>query len=238
MKKILAIAIALVMLCACTFSVSAAQTTLPDSDGNAWWVNHTAGIELTEAGEVITFTCTAYETASTNWHGPLWVLYNGDEAKVNGAGYFEYWTGRGDAWGWALKSSWGIEGDGTFDANSPDLMTQSGISQVAAFSESWGSWDAYQAALKAGTEGKMTVKLEDGKAVIILEIAGVTTTTYMPVNTTKPVYVSLFAEQATLTNIKVGTPDAAPETGDMAGVVIAMMVASGAALVVLKKKEF
>lgn len=251
MKKILALAIAVMMICVCAICVSAAQTTLPDSDGTAWWVNHTEGIEVTEEGVEITFTNTTYESATGNWNGPLFVAYTGDEAKVNGAGYVEYWVTRGDIWGWANAGYYGVtlggaEGEGVNPAWPAHLET-AGITFTTNLDETWGSWEQFLATLKAGTEGKITAKLVDGKLEATMVIAGASSTVVLPVDTSKPVYISLFAELAKLTNIVVTTvdpepapdpepnPNDPPQTGDMIGIVVALMAISGTALVSLKK---
>lgn len=254
MKKILALAIAVMMICVCAISVSAAQTTLPDSDGTAWWVNHTEGVEVTEEGVEITFTNTTYADATANWNGPLFVAYTGSEAKVGGADYVEYWVTRGDIWGWGNAAYYGVTGDLTPDVNNATAvanMAAVGITFTTNLDESWGSWDQYLTALKAGAEGKITAKLVDGKLEATMTIAGATSTVVLPVDTTKPVYISLFAELAKLTNIVVTTNEPAPEptpdpepnpndppvTGDIFGVVVALMAISGTALVSLKKKH-
>ena len=168
MKKILALAIAVMMICVCAISVSAAQTTLPDSDGTAWWVNHTEGVEVTEEGVEITFTNTTYADATGNWNGPLFVAYTGDEAKVNGAGYVEYWVTRGDIWGWGNAAYYGAN------------MAAAGITFTTNLDETWGSWEQFLATLKAGAEGKITAKLVDGKLEATMTIAGATSTVVLP----------------------------------------------------------
>lgn len=237
MKKILALAFAVMMICVCSISVFAAETKLPDSDGTGWWVNHTDGIEVTEKGVEITFTSTTYESAAANWNGPLYVLYTGDEAKVNGAGYVEYWVGRGDAFGWGNAGYYGATGTLDTDPNNAANLAAAGITFSSTGIDGWVGWDNFVAALKAGAEGKVTAKLADGKVHVVMEINGLQSTLVAPVDTTKPVYISLFAELAKLTNIVVTTPDDAAQTGDMISVVIALMAISGTALVSLKKKH-
>lgn len=242
MKRILALAIAVMMLCVCAISVSAAQTTLPDTDGTGWWVGHTDGVEITEEGVVITFTNTTYETADQNYHGPLYVLYTGDEAKVNGAGYVEYWVTRADAYGWGNAAYYGVEGDLSPATDNPIAaanMATAGITFSSTGVDGWVGWDNWIAAQKAGAEGKITAKLVGNKANVEIVINGLKTTVELPVDTSKPTYLSLFGDSAKLTNITVTTNEPAPKTGDETMLLPAAiaLVLSASALVVLKKKH-
>lgn len=208
MKKILAIALAAMMLIGCAVFASAAETTLPDSDGTGWWVNHTEGIEVTEEGFTATFTSTTYADAANNWNGPLAVVYGADEAKVNGAGYVEYWVQRVDQYGFCVAAGYyGVD----LNRWSPEAdLAAVGISVSSVDSRTDG-WANFLADMQAGIECTVTGKLEDGKVVLTFEANGINSTTILPVDTSKTTYVSLFAELATLTNIVVSTPDAEAE---------------------------
>lgn len=200
MKKIFAIALALVMMLSCAVFASAAETTLPDSDGTGWWVNHTEGIEITAEG--VTFTCdvTAYESATANWNGLLWTLYTANVPAVGGDGYVEYWVQRGDNYGWCVPGQYY-----NADLNrwsDVALLTEKGISFSNFFAANF-NWDNFLPAMKAGSEAVVTAKLSGNNAVITTSVGGVTNIATLPVDTSKPVYLSLFAEQAKLTNIKV-----------------------------------
>lgn len=245
MKKILTIALVLVMLSICALPVFAAEKALPDLDCAGWWTAHSEGIEVTAEGVEITFTNTSYEAAASNWNCPIYILYTGEEAKVNGAGYVEYWVTRGDAYGWGNAACFGVTGDLNTDVNNAAAvanMAAAGITFSSTGIDGWVGWENFVAALKAGGPVKITAKLVDGKAHVVFEINGLQSTLDMPVDTTKPVYLSLSGEMTNLTNIVVKTPDAPnpndpPVTGDMMGVVVALMAISGTALVVLKKKH-
>lgn len=236
MKKILALAIAVMMICVCAFSVSAAETALPDVDSPAFWGGHSAGIEVTAEGVDITFTSTTYAEATDWFHGPIYILFTADEAKVNGAGYAEYWVQRGDNAGWSpLANTW--EGMATLNG--------AGITMESTC-ENWDAlWATWLDNLKAGCEVKIHAELQENNAVITMELQTLKMVTTIPVDTTKTVYLSLSGEKATLTNIVVTTPDAPvvpepndpPVTGDIFGVVVALMAISGTALVSLKKKH-
>lgn len=246
MKKILTIALVLVMLSVCALPVFAAEKTLPDLDCSGWWVAHSEGVEITADGVEITFTNTTYESAAENWFGPLWILYTGDEAKVNGAGYVEYWVQRGDNYGWCVASQYyGVDLNRWSDAAA---LAEKGISFTDAFAEGF-DWANFLPALKAGAEVKITAKLDGSNVLITTEVGGITNNATLPVDTSKPVYLSLSGEMTKLTNIVVTTADAPvdpeptpdpvdpPKTGDIFGVVVALMAVSGTALVVLKKEN-
>lgn len=212
MKKLLAILLAVAMIMGLALTASAKETALPDLDCPGWWSAHTEGIEVTAEGVTVTFTNTTYATAPdvddlgnpANWFGPLWVLYTGDEAKVGGAGYNEYWVHRGDNYGWCVASFYyGADLNRWSDAAA---LAEKGISFTDAFAEGF-DWANYLPTLKAGTEVKITAKLEGTNALITTECAGVTNNATLPVDTSKPVYLSLTGQDTTLTNIKVTTPD-------------------------------
>lgn len=243
MKKILAIAIALVMLCACTFSVSAAETTLDDIDTGNWWTNLGNVFPVTEDGVTITFTSTSYETAVNNWECPAVITFTSDNAVIGGDNYVEYWIHRADNWGWSAAIGNSPFGDMNSDDTNADniaALAAKGITIDRSFGEG-DIWTDVPGYFKAGVEMTVTAKLVDGNAVVSISHERITNTITMPVDISRTTYICLTGEHCNLTNVKVSTPDAPdapPVTGDMAGVVIAMMVASGAALVVLKKKKF
>ena len=203
MKKILAIALALVMIMSLAVFASAAETTLPDSNGTGWWVNHTEGIPVTEEGFTATFTATAHEGAVDNWHAPYIVLYGGSEAKVNGEGYNEYWVHRADNYGWA--GGWG-----NF-VNTSDMAAVNALGVTVEATFAAGCWDNWVADMKAGQECVVTAKLEGTNAVVSITVHGVTNTVTVPVDAANPIYLSLAGDTCTLTNIVVTTPDAPAE---------------------------
>lgn len=228
MKKMLALAIVAVMMFACTVGAAAAQKSLPDLDGTGWWTAHTEGIEVTEDGVEITCKATAYETAECNWNGPLYVVYTGDEAKVNGAGYTEYWVCRGDAYAWTITANT-LDGLETLRAAGYDFSS-TGV-------EGWVGWENFVSALKAGTDCKISAKLADGKVTVVMEACGLQSTSVIPVDSSKPVYLSLSADTATLTNIQVNPDKNSANTGDMIAVAVAAMVVSGMGIALVAKKK-
>lgn len=236
MKKILALAIAVMMICVCAISVSAAETTLADVDSPAFWGAHSSGIEITAEGVDITFTSTSYEDAANNWEGPMYILFTDTEPKVNATldQYKEYWVQRGDNWGWIGETNTG-------DMAAVNAL---GITMVSTCADWDALWANFVANCKAGCEVKIHAELQEGNAVITMELQGLSMVTTVPVDTDKPVYLALSGEKVKLSNIKAVTPDAEPEepigppaTGDFIGIAVAMMAASGAALICLKKKD-
>lgn len=207
MKKMLAILLAVSMIMGLAISASADTATL---DCTGWWTAHTDGVEVTTDGVTVTFDSTTYESATANWNGPIYILYSGDEAKVNGAGYTEYWVHRLDNYGWAGEwASWKNTNEHVADLNALGVT----LSSVCAD----GCWDNFLANLQAGISVTVNAKLVDGNAVVQMIGNGVDYTVSVPVDTSKPVYLSLSGEMCTLSNIvatsnKVEEPTTEPET--------------------------
>lgn len=243
MKKILAIAIALVMLCACTFSVSAAETTLDDITFGAWWTNHDNVFPITEDGVTITFTSTTEAAATDAWCVPSAIIFASDDGKIWGGNYVEYWIHRADNWGSCTVGGHSPFGDMNSDDTNPDNIAALAAKGIT-IDRSFGAGDIWADILdyfKGGVEMTVSAKIEGENVVLTIAHERITHVVTLPVDTNRTNYLCLTGEKCALTNVKVSTPDAPdapPVTGDMAGVVIAMMIASGAALVVLKKKEF
>ena len=203
-KKILAGALASVMAVACAANVSALET---ETDSTGWWEGHTSGVEVTADGVEITFTATAHEDATENYHCPLYVVYTGDEAVVNGAGYKEYFVARADIYGWCAAEgtdtaaglgagwSWSVEGD--------------------------TDWDNWVASMKAGVNCNLKATLGNNGVTVVFSANGLTSTAVIPVDS-DTIYISLFGEKCKLTNIKLvdntpapaPAPDPDPEPGD------------------------
>ena len=99
-KKILAIALATTMAFSTAVvavpanknvavAEAAEETGAQTFDG--WWEGHTYGDEITETEKTVKFKAITDNdpTAINNWDTPVFVVYYGDENKVNGAGYDE-----------------------------------------------------------------------------------------------------------------------------------------------------
>ncbi len=253
-KKLLTLAMAAVMVVS-----SAVSAFAEDIDCSGWWVAHSEGVEVTEEGVEVTFTNTTYESAAANWNGPLWVLYSGTEAKVNGADYAEYWVMRGDNYGWGNAAYY--NGGADINTNTADAMTAAGITWTP---DADATWDNFLTDLKAGVECTATAKLVGSNAVVTFSVAGVDTTIELPVDTSKTTYLSITGELTNITNItsksmattddttpstddttsstddttssSTTTTTTTPDTGDYTMVGLLLAVAAVSAVVVLKRR--
>ena len=210
-------------------------TKLADIDCTGWWVAHTEGVEITETPTTITYKSTTYADATLNWNCPIWILYGGEEAKVNGAGYNEYWVHRADNYGWAGGwASWQNTGEHM------DALNALGVYMEGSYED--GCWDNWVADSQAGVNGTVTAYLDgNGNAVVSMTYHGVTNTMTVPVDTSAPVYLSLSGELCSITEITATTTEInlIPKTGDSISVFVALMAVSAMGIaVVAKKKEF
>lgn len=204
MKKLLAILLAVAMLLGVALVASAAETSIADLDCSGWWTTHSDGIEVTEEGVTVTFTATTYESATDNWQSAIIVVYSGDEGKVNGSGYSEYWVHRIDQYGWCVAGQYY-----NVDLNrwsGEDALAAYGITATSVDSRTDG-WANFLTDLKAGVECTLTAKLEGANCVMTLDANGIYSTMILPVDTSKTTYISLSGQDAVLSNIKVTTPD-------------------------------
>ncbi len=226
MKKLIAIVMAVALVMSFALTASAAESL----DCTGWWTAHTAGAEITEAGITITFKNTTYADAANNWNGPLWVLYTGDEAKVNGAGYAEYWVERGDVYGWAGAAL------GTGNSADAASLEALGVTHELTYPADWAVW---LEGLKAGLDCTVNAKREGGNIVVKMVVGEATSVVTVPFPADKTAYISLSGELCTLTNIEVTAVDSSNAgTGDPITAVVALMAVSAfGTAVVLKKKE-
>ena len=190
----------------------AAPQTVADVHSGAFWTGHSAGVAIYDGG-TYTFTYqTKYtglgdEDGQNNWDAPLFVLYSGTEAIVNGAGYSEHWVGRADNYGWAGTSG----ATGTFAAT-----------ENCNWDESAGyGWAGFLTAMANGTSGKLVVTREENVVVITSTIAHIeyksTVTLPDAVANTDAIYISLFAQSADVTNISWVAPASVEITHKIAG---------------------
>ena len=201
-KKIFAGVLASALAVTCAANVSALQTEL---DCSGWWTAHTDGVEITADGVEVTFTSTTYADAANNWNAPIYVVYSGDEAKVNGAGYAEYYVCRADMYGWVAPDL------GDYNTNG-DLPAGWSWERTAE-----PDWDNWLANCQAGVSGTVKATKGNGNVTVVFTVNGATSTTVIPVDS-DTVYVSLSGELCKLSNIKlVDNTPAAPSGGDNEG---------------------
>lgn len=185
-----------------TFTLLNSQDSLPVSlECGNWWSAHTQGLELSTVEKTITFkslTAIGEDITMENWYCPIWVLFTGDTSTVGGSNYLEYWVQRLDNWGWTTAAGYYGEAlDGT-----SENLSKHGIDYVSDASAA--DWDNLQTLLQAGIDVTVTAKLDGtGNAVITMGGAGITTTVTLPVDTSKPVYLSLTGQYTTLSEISL-----------------------------------
>ena len=249
-RKLLAAICAIAMICSLAVVASADEVEVEvvtklddldcgyftDAEGNiyTWWGAHSAGIEITETPTTITYTSTTYADGVNNWNAPIWILYGGEEAKVNGAGYNEYWVHRADNYGWAgAWASWQNTGDHM------DALNALGVYMEGSYED--GCWDNWVTDSQAGVNGTITAYLDsNGNAVVSMTYHGVTNTLTVPVDASAPIYLSLTGELCTMTNITATTTkiNVVPKTGDSISVFVALMAVSAMGIAVVAKKKF
>lgn len=162
-------------------------------DCAGWWTAHTDGVEIADGSAVkFTFDTKTYATAEKNWNTPIYVVYTGDEPKVGGAGYGEYFVSRSDMFGWGGAAL------GAFDTNAPEKFPEG----FAWERVSEPNWDTFLNDNKAGTNSTLSATLENGLLVVTFTNDGAVSKATIPVDATKPVYISLSGELCTLNNIK------------------------------------
>ncbi len=252
MKKLIAISLAVMLLCVCSISVFAAETTLPDIPVSAWWSNWSSGIEIPAEGVVITFTAKSAEGSTANYNGPCYFLYSATTPNAAGTegvgpwtapagyeetyGYVEHWIQRGDSYGWHLSLD-------THSSAHTDAINALGIYYTAnSFSADANGdgdvWDDYRAALLAGVECKITAKRTGDEVEVVMDIAGCVSTVKAAVEAGKTAYLCLSVDNAELKNIKVNVNKGSDETGDPIAIVVALLAVSGMGITVVSKKKF
>lgn len=202
-KKLVTLALAATMTVGSVFSAMA-----EDVDCTGWWAAHSAGYEIDADGLNLTFHSQSYDTAAANWNTPVYVVYQGDEAKVNGAGYAELFVMRSDNYGWA----------GANNTAAPDGLVAAGFTigestGVPADDAAWAEW---RAANKAGVDCSIKATKGDGNVTVELTNNGLTSKITIPADTSKPVYLSVSGELCKITDLKeaTGTPDPKKDTPD------------------------
>lgn len=221
-KKLLTLAMAATMVVSSVFTAFADETV----ECSGWWVAHSQGYEVDADGLELSFKNTTYDTAVKNWDGPIYVVYTGDEAKVNGAGYAEYGVARGDLFGWNSAANTGDAA--AFEA------TGNKFEKVAEPAD----WAGYLTALKAGADCKLKATLNGDELVVEFTVADATSKATWKVDGSKKVYISVGGENCTLTEVKEVAASATPSTGDYTAVLpVALVALAAAGAVVASRKK-
>ena len=231
-KKLLAaVLLAATMILTNVSSVFAAETV----DCTGWWAAHSSSVEVTETGVKVTLHSVTYANAEKNWNSPIVVLYSADEAFAGGAGisdtagYYEYYVVRSDAYGWTSANTTPAS---TNTNDHPEIFTERDDAE--------GAWDNFLANNKAGVDVTVTAKLDGSNALITVENNGVKSTSSIPVDTSKTVYISLGGELCTLTNITavpLSNDNNAGDSNVLTYALVAMILAAGIGVVAYTNKK-
>ncbi len=193
-KKFLALAMAAIVGMASVPAVyhnvivaSADETVSTDSlkfDG--WWTNHSYGDEITDTSKTVSFKAKTYSTGNSNWNTPVFVLFYGDENKVNGAGYDEVGVIRSDLYGW-----FGGKADTQTVFTLDQAWNTGGITFDRGTEPDWATW---LQANKDGVDVSYTTEIKDGKAIVTVENDGAKSTTTFDVDSSRKLYIAVSGE--------------------------------------------
>lgn len=201
-KKILAIALATTMAFSTAVvavpanknvavAEAAEETGAQTFDG--WWEGHTYGDEITETEKTVKFKAITDNdpTAINNWDTPVFVVYYGDENKVNGAGYDESFVMRSDLYGWSGAANTGDLA--AFGAAGFTFTTEN----APADENAWAKW---LSANKKGVDISYTTSIKDGVVTVKITNNGITSTTTFKYDESKgkKLYISVTGEKCTI----------------------------------------
>lgn len=249
-KRFFTVVMATVMTLA--MSVSAFAAELADVDATGWWVAHSTAIEVDETGVEVNFTATTYESATSNWNSPLYVVYTATEEFAGGAGisdvagYTEYAVVRSDTYAWSGEANTG----------NLDSWTNKGFTWEATAPADWTTW---LESLKGGVDGTLEAQLSGDTLTAVFTVGDAVSTASFKVDSSKPVYISLTGELCKLTNINIESvateveteaeetedttttaevTEESPKTGDASSVafVTVVLFAAAGTLILLKKR--
>lgn len=175
---------------------------------DVWWSGHCLGDEITETEKTVNFKAITDNdpTATSNWDTPTFVLYYGDENKVNGEGYDEVFVMRSDLYGWSPV------------ANTADLAALEAEGINVSFENGPANddeWAAWLAANKKGVDVSYTTSIKDGVVTVKITNNGITSTTSFKYDESKgkKLYLSVTGEKCTIakyTKELITTPCADP----------------------------
>lgn len=202
-KKILAIALATTMaFSAVAVSVpgykNVAVAQAAEETGaqtfDAFWGGHCLGDEITETEKTVNFKAITDNdpTAVSNWNTPCFVLYYGDENKVNGEGYDEVAVIRSDLWAWSPSGDI-TNPEGFAGSNELAFATEN----APADDNAWATWFA---ANKKGVDVSYTTQIKDGVVTVKITNNGITSTTTFKFDESKgkKLYLSVSGEKCTI----------------------------------------
>lgn len=203
-KRILAIALATTMaLSTAVVAVSsyknaavaqAAEEETGAQTFDTFWSGHCLGDEITETEKTVNFKAITDNdpTATGNYNTPVFVIYYGDENKVNGEGYDEVAVIRSDLWSWSAGGDI-TNPEGYAGTNELTFATEN----APADDNAWAAW---LAANKKGVDVSYTTSVKDGVVTIKVTNNGITSTTTFKFDETKgkKLYLSVSGEKCTI----------------------------------------
>ena len=216
-----------------TFNFAVNETStmeLDDMSIEGWWTAHTPGIAI-EAGKTYTFTFDAKSKAATEaYFCPSYVVYSNSAAAVqnDSADYKEYYVCRADNFSWSPAGN-------SFDGKLGDGY----VLETNAIPETTDWLATYKENMAAGAKATITAVLSGSNLIVVYDVAGVKTTSTIPVDASKPLYIGLTGEQVDVTNLVVTSQTAIKATADILPVLpIVMLIVGCGVVVVASKKRF
>lgn len=179
MRKILAIIMAVALVCSFALTASAAETTIADLTCEGHWTAWSEGVEITTQGFTLTMDAKTINGAANNWNAPQYIVYTNDTNVMFGDNFVQFYHERADIFGW--------------DATGAATVTNALMND----------WSIYLAKLAAGTKVTIQAIRVGDNVTVTMNCAGAISKITMPVTADKPAYLSLSGEQCAMTNIKV-----------------------------------
>ena len=133
----------------------------------------------------------------------MFVLYYGDENKVNGAGYDEVGVIRSDLFAWFYA---------TFAQDNYNLSQDWNKDAITfTIDNAPADWATWLNDNKTGVDVSYTTKIQDGKAIVTVENNGAKSTTTFNVDSSRKLYISVTGQACEVSglpeNLVIGDPE-------------------------------
>jgi len=157
---------------------------IPNIQISAWRFSHSKEIELKSKTD-ISFHSLSLPTSRLIWHCPFIVVFSADDGKFHGKGFQEYLVIRMDGECWSETEL---------------VQCSSYINKDMTF----GDWATWKENNKKGTEGNISISIDENTLVIITENSGLTCVSraVLPADVNR-LYAVLTGDQCAITNIKI-----------------------------------
>ena len=196
MKKVLAAVLAGTMVMGGTVAVCA--ETIDNVFVGDFLSVQSAGIEVKAEELTMTFKGQSADT-SAYYFCPNVILYTADEPAFQGTNYAEYVVIRADRWSWTPAGDCAsYSGDTTWEVSGPDN----------------DEFDAWIAALGEGMDFTVKAKLDGDKVVCDFTAGSINMKFTTPVDTSRPVYLSLSGEKCKMSDINYSYAGGDAAAGD------------------------